>query len=1039
VTPTPIPGTPSPSLSAPVTPLPSPSPTAGDEVLPPSPSPAPTLPVPDFPLAGPTPTPTPLILVTVTPKPTPPSGLATETQPDLDIMAIEITQGIQDLNNNMPLVAGRRTYARVYIDVNGATSRPHTYGALEARRAGQQIGWIWPENGPITARANGGDRLLLDDSLYFRLPNSWLHGTVTLTAFVYSEHINAPWSNEPAWENNFQSETVIFHEAQPLNVHLVTLHLHRSFHPADVVREYTTGLGQPLSLVTQGNVADSSKIVAGLWRYHPISSLALDVFPISIGPIAHSDPDEWDLGDCSTLVVEPDPDMDAGLWLADWRPLMEDTDSEPDIGTPTLPDRQTIWVLDKKLAATHFYLRAGGKAQVFGSWSGSGPAPVPGAPAFVDDCPNPNGESGQPNSTVALWRVIYDWADAREFFVGMVDPSLPTRWGGLASKLDTAWVRMATDKWSGVPWYHLGAFIMAHEVGHLAGLKHVACKDDDGDGVPDEVLGGAVDPSHPQQARFPNCSLAEVRKHGYYGFDVYFQAFGLSAPAIISNNPAVPLKNRAYPFMAYKGPNWPDPYHYCRLLVYYGVPCEPDTLDEPWLPPGGDLPDDYWFPAGHGDPAHDPGVKLLVATGDINIDQGVASLRGILSIDEPTDAVLHSLARQSHIPDEEIVGHVVARDGHGAIIHSIPLGDRSSAHERDGSFSYELLVPLDPSVVEVEVVDLDGTSLARLEISQSAPTARWTSLQPAPDGALPVLGHDSVVTFDASDADGDQLLATLTYSADGEVWHVIATGIASGHRLGEAIDRLPGSDAGRLRLLVSDGVHTTTADDEPNVVVPNRAPLVWIDSPVTLMQVPLGAYVVLSGSAIDAEGGRAAASGSGKPSFNGRILTAQDLRWSSSIDGEIGFGSELATSTLSAGHHVLTLEATDADGATGSASVELIVDGTVIQSMPDGELVQAVSDLFERRGAGDDLSLPTVQSDDTLQTVGLMGLGLLVVVLVGAWVALSYRNPPMSKTADPGSPGDRPSSIEGDEPRAEAPDAAPDTEASADPPEPGST
>ena len=157
--------------------------------------------------------------------------------PDLDVIAVEVTQGIQNLANSMPLVADRRTFARVHIDVIGALELAYTHGILEARRDGDLIGSIWPENGPITARANGGERAALDDSLYFRLPASWLHDDIQLRAFVYSHDPAFVWSKEPVWENNFEAVDVTFHEAQPVELHLATLHLHRSFHPTDVVRE----------------------------------------------------------------------------------------------------------------------------------------------------------------------------------------------------------------------------------------------------------------------------------------------------------------------------------------------------------------------------------------------------------------------------------------------------------------------------------------------------------------------------------------------------------------------------------------------------------------------------------------------------------------------------------------------------------------------------------------------------------------------------------------------------------------------------------
>lgn len=997
-TPTPTPGrtpkptpTPTPRVTArPATPAPvtpPPSPAASGLTTEPTPTPGPTFPVPSFPLTAPTPTPTPLDLIAVTPQPTPPSGVAASVEPfpDLDILAIEVTQGIQDLNNNMPLVAGRRTYARVYIDVIGADELAYTYGALEARRGGQQIGWIWPENGPITATANGGNRLDLDDSLYFRLPNSWLDGTVTLTAFVYSHEVEFAWTKEPIAENNFESETVTFYEAEPLDIHLATLHLHRSFHPTDVVREYVPTIGGELDLAT-ANANETARILAGLRRYQPISELTFDVFPVPIEPLEHDDSDEWDLGDCSTTVV----DGVGTVSLADWRPLMdEDTETDVTVDQYTVPDNPTVWVMDRTIEIDYFYPREDGTADAFGSITGTGPAPFPGAPAFVDTCPNPNDESGQPNSTVALQRIWYDWDDAREFFVGLVDPSLPTRWGGLASTLDTAWVKMSS--YTSPDWYLRGAATLAHEVAHLTGLKHVPCKDGNDDGVADEIVGGPIDPTHPQADRFPGCSLAEVRDYGYYGFDVYFDLFGLAEPVVISNNPSAPTDNVAYPMLSYESPRWPDPYHYCRLLVYYGVPCDPDTIDEPWNSPSG--ADSYWIPSGPGDPPPDPGLPILLVSGAIGRDASGARIEGLLSIADPTTALLEGLRQQETVPPEESVARLVVRDAAGEVLYETPVADRSSAEERGDAFTFDMLVPLDPAAASVEVVDPAGRTVEALEISANAPTARWT--EPAAGG-----GGTNQTDFDflttrccsvsAADADGDALTATLQYSADGEHWQVLASvrgspggedsrGLWQINLDQETVDSLPGSDAGRLRMLVSDGIHTTIADGEPTVRVPNRPPTVWIEAPSVPMAYPVGGKIVLTGAAHDRED---------------RDVPDAGLAWSSSIDGSLGSGPEVTTRTLSPGRHRIVLEATDTAGASALASIELTVDGSMVAAGPSPELEATVAGILERKAAGMDPApvaavLQTDGGDIPLPLVVVVGLIVLAVGATSVWIRVA--------------------------------------------------
>ena len=68
--------------------------------------------------------------------------------------------------------------------------------------------------------------------------------------------------------------------------------------------------------------------------------------------------------------------------------------------------------------------------------------------------------------------------------------------------------------------------------------------------------------------------------------------------------------------------------------------------------------------------------------------------------------------------------------------------------------------------------------------------------------------------------------------------------------------------------------------------------------------------VFLSGMTLDAEDGP---------------LPPESLSWSSDRDGYLGSGDELLVATLSPGHHVITLTATDSDGQAGTASVEILV------------------------------------------------------------------------------------------------------------------
>ncbi len=202
------------------------------------------------------------------------------------------------------------------------------------------------------------------------------------------------------------------------------------------------------------------------------------------------------------------------------------------------------------------------------------PAPVqPGPEAFepgiwdlgldqdLDDDDTPDEETAgarrhEPNIRMS-W-LLQDLPES-ENVLGWVDSSIPT--GGYSG-------------WAGygVAWNKPSAGTPAHELGHSRGLKHVACKDADGDGVPDELKGGGIDPAHP--TALPECSLAPISETGYFGLTTE-----QSTLTVYSNDPTDAAA--AYPFMSYKNPGWTDPYHWCLLLQAVDVPCNPASIGVP--------------------------------------------------------------------------------------------------------------------------------------------------------------------------------------------------------------------------------------------------------------------------------------------------------------------------------------------------------------------------------------------------------------------------------------------------------------------------
>jgi hypothetical protein len=892
--------------------------------------------VPSFPIAGPSPSPTPLTLAVVTPAPQPPGGeAAPETEfPNLLVKAIEVTQGIQNLANDMPLVQDRRTYARVYVDITGAVSWPNTWGALEARRNGQQIGWIWPENGPITAKAGGGDRTSLDDSLQFRLPASWLSGTVTLTTFVFSYTIFTPFTDEPDAADNTALEVVIFREGLPLTVHLAPLHLHRSYHPSDVERTY--GLGGGGLFAPGGATGGTDRVISGLFRYLPLWKVSVDTLNSAVTPLDHGGGHEFDLGgECRSIVLDVLPASD--LIIADWTILMKaPAEITPDPNVINVPDRTELRVLDRTFTISAFVAEPDGTGLVYASSDGLGPDPIPGAPAYAYGCAEVTPKMAEPNTTLALYRVFYDWQDEREMFVGMVDPSLRTVFGGFSTDgTDSVWVRMSDTFGASDPWRHSGGATLGHEAAHAAGLKHVPCKDDDGNEIPDELIGGDLDLTHPMTLTFPDCWLSDVDEDGYYGVDVQWDRFGLDAPTVLSNDPAQPLPNVAWPALSYKGPGWSDPYHYCRMLTYYGVPCSPTQLDLPWNPPNP-LPDGSDPFAAFTPPPEElePGVHaaLLSLTQD---EDGGWTIEMIARNSEPTPDLAERISAQKAVLPDPDGYTVVVRRSEAAIALPAWISGPAKPHDATGGPSIgTLVVPMPPDGTAIEVRGPDGELKAKLDPSPGYPEVAGLFKDTA-DGETVEPDDEILVTFEAGDPDGDELRFTLLYAPDREHWQVVGETRDSEIRV--PVRGLPSGDDPAFRLIAFDG---WSVDEEilpaPELDAPRNPPQIWILTQ-TVASYPMRAPVRLEAAAFDVED---------------RDLSGDAIRWRSSIDGDLGTGSELVTRALSAGTHVITATATDSDGLDGSTTHELVIDGAVVAPLPDEALQAGMAGIFDRLGAG---------------------------------------------------------------------------------------
>ena len=201
----------------------------------------------------------------------------------------------------------------------------------------------------------------------------------------------------------------------------------------------------------------------------------------------------------------------------------------------------------------------------------------------------------------------------------------------------------------------------------------------------------------------------------------------------------------------------------------------------------------------------------------------------------------------------------------------------------------------------------DGVVVAEMVVSANSPEVQFESPQ---SGAL---ASGQMLRWQGSDADGDALYYTLAYSPDdGATWQplLVNSPLTEIEVTADMLHAMPGSTQGRLKIIASDGVNTAEDAADGLFTVPDSAPDVLILSPEDETIAPVGSYVSFSATAFDVED---------------HDLPEASLKWTSSLDGALGQGPLLDTDDLSPGRHTITFSATDGDGMTGQASVEVVI------------------------------------------------------------------------------------------------------------------
>ncbi len=446
----------------------------------------------------------------------------------------------------------------------------------------------------------------------------------------------------------------------------------------------------------------------------------------------------------------------------------------------------------------------------------------------------------------------------------------------------------------------LGRLTVAHEIGHVLGRPHSV----------KESFGIYTSPTGLQSKAGACCELAALTAPDFGNFQLTVlgnetcstgftpQADGLR-PALgpLTFGPDFEIWGLDSEQMLPVDPNrYFDLMSYCRDTPIHFWPAEEtfdalrQAINARFAPAGAPPPDR--LPAG---------TTQLAVRGEVDFAAGTVDLQPLLRIP--------GLGSQP-APDPGSYS-LELRDGGGGTLQQIPFEPRSWMQtEGDPSNRGSFLVFVDdnPAIREIRVVHAAAVAGA-IAASAHPPAVAVLS----PNGGETLSTPEVTISWNGSDADGDPLTYVVQFSADnGATWTTLATALAD-ESLTLAKSELAKTAEGLVRVQASDGFETATDSSDGLFAVTNNAPVVTIDAP-RVNPVFSGAQLVrFEASAFDREQG---------------LLAPAAFAWSSSLDGifSTGNGFQLPASAFSPGRHLVTVTATDADGAQGSATLELWID-----------------------------------------------------------------------------------------------------------------
>lgn len=722
-------------------------------------------------------------------------------QHDFSALGLEAVQVVQDLNNSVRLVEGKRTVVRAYARVANST-----LAATDWFPAAQLRGWrngVELPNSPIRAlnrpviRATGDYAVLRPDanrSFQFELPADWVRSGLLTLQFTVNPALATYESGASPLANN------------------------------SVTAQNLTVVQVPKTCLTFATIHNLTSP-----NYWP-----------------------WDNANDFARVMERARAM---LPVADLH----------------------VHPTTERVSDEHVCLRT---CSVLG-------IPVPCG--FI--CNDPFDLATADGWSEALLELrLYDGFDqnrpgcGRTHYVGAIHPAvLDPAWGGLAPRPGTHLLSLMTPTPDTGINSAFGGVILAHELGHNLGRRHV------NQTLTTAVGGCGADAPLRADMSYPNdgCAIAPNTPGNAataLGFDV------------VSFQPVAPTA--AGDLMSYANNTWPSVWTYNAMLDALG-PVGPSLNDDPPAPPAG---------------------PYLLVRGRVDLDLGEVTLKPCYTVEEglaSPEKVAESFEAAAATPASAY--RIRTLDGNGSLIEETPLVIET----------HEDADPLD-AMFHQYVTKPAGTSRVQILRNQQVVAESIASPNPPVINAVGAVYDETagaiLVEIDAFDADLDPLRFAVQFSHDaGLTWRTLRVNEGAFSFSADA-RFLPGGEICLIRVIASDGFNGAVGVSDAFAIL-TAAPEAFIGGVVEGQRLDYGTSESLLGFGLDAEDGG---------------LPADSLTWD--LQGPTprqGTGPALSLQGLIPGSYEATLTVVDSAGNVGSSTLAFEILAFVVREgvapVMDGE------------------------------------------------------------------------------------------------------